>query len=173
MSRRGFTLVEMVAVTVVLAMVAAIVMPNLAAMTRGQAVRSFRAALPRMVTQARELAIQQGSEVTIRFDNGSFVIERAAQDQNDDAQQISRVQVPGDVTPSKFEVGGSEAGDGDWAVKFYADGKADSAGVEFAEGNSFWYMLTDAQTGKARLLNGEMPVQADEEWEAGTYVQRT
>ena len=85
MTRRGFTLIELSVLITVLALTAALILPNLPNMKTAREERDFRFALRRLAVQARESAILGKEPVDLRVDEGSdqIVIERQPTEDQD------------------------------------------------------------------------------------------
>lgn len=69
--RRGFTLVELVLVLVIVSIVSAIALPKIGAMRDRGAVRSARQQVSSLLATARATAIRQGQSAQLRFANNT------------------------------------------------------------------------------------------------------
>ncbi|MBX7134916.1 MAG: type II secretion system GspH family protein [Fimbriimonadaceae bacterium] len=172
MLRRAFTLIEMLAVILVVAMIAAIAMPNLASMVKSGRQRNFLQSLERMTVDAQQSAMSTRSTVTLSVQNGSLVAETGTTNTTD-GRPVARLEAVEGISIDKYRLGTEEVGDGDWQVKFYADGTSDSAGLELTDASGAqWSFLIDPKKGRGHLGQGELPVDSGDKWPAGDYVAR-
>lgn len=171
--RLAYTLIEMMVVIVVLTLIAAIAVPNLAAMVKSQRKHDYLAAVERLALQARNAAVRSGNTmVLVANENGGFSLQESDGGE-EGARSVGEVQPVDELEPTRFVLRGDEVGAGDWSVRFFADGTADEASVEFTEKESTWHLSLDKRTGRARIVAGSAPDPQDDRWEAGTYVQRS
>lgn len=172
MRRRGFTLIEISTIIVILAMIAAITWPSLASVVKAQRVRSYLQDIERLTVDARAIAVQTGQTVSLASDGeGSFQIR--AETEETDAQVYEQIAAVPGISVSTYRVGADDVGGDEWEIRFYEDGTADSGGVLLAEGNSSWSLVIEPKSGRGRVQRGELPDTALTEWEAGDYVRRS
>lgn len=164
--RRGYTLIEMIAVTVILALVAAVVVPNLGTFKDGQTRRSFINGLPRLADQARVSAVTSGQTIEVVYDGNSLAIQRPATDE-DEANSMSREQLPAGIEVSKFQLKGEESSPEEWAVSFYADGTCDSGGLELDEGGRPIAVIFRPKSASVLVQNGALGDLPPDRWQAG------
>ncbi len=140
MRKRGFTLIELSVVIVILAMMAALVVPNIATAITGGRSRLYVQSVSDIVRQAREEAVFRKATVSLnRTDDGAFQLST---NQDGQTTQIKQTQTSADVTASAFESGGQSMSEGDWTVKFYADGTCDGGAFQLdANGASAAYRI--------------------------------
>jgi prepilin-type N-terminal cleavage/methylation domain-containing protein len=173
MRHRAYTLIEMLAVIVIVAMVAAIAVPNLAAMIKSGRRRDFLQSLTRLTVQAQQDAQSaQATTKIVTFGDNGLQIQRDGQNQSNPTVLQSLTGVEG-ISLSRFRLGTQEVGAADWEVKFYPDGTADAAGLEISDAGDLWHFLIDAKKGRGTLSRGELPQTQDDRWPVGDYVPRT
>lgn len=71
MNRRGFTIIEMITVIVLIGIIAAIGIPRLRGSLEKQNVRSGKAAIATLVATARSVAVQRGCPATLNLNADS------------------------------------------------------------------------------------------------------
>ncbi len=188
MRRRAFTLVEITIVCAILAMMAALVMPNLVAMKANRERKETYNAILRLAQKGRESAIQEGKTYALVLtDSGNTVALQRDQDQQtttadprqipkDDTtaerEEVARVSLPNGVTLGEMSLDGKQSSASDFTLHFYADGKSEGGGFELVDqGSKRTLMVTNR--GLASLQDGDLPQTGDTSWEAGQYEQRT
>lgn len=162
MRRRGFTLIEMCVVITILAMMAALIVPNLVALKRSRDVLDAEAALLRLPARARAEARKGKATVALRVEGDDVVMERTPPEE--DPTEITRFNSK-EITYSV---------DADWVWNVRADGTADRATLVIREGNGEKTILLPAD-GEPRILgpNEEIESPDTEKWTAGELEQRT
>lgn len=171
MHRRGFTFIEMITVTVVLALAATLIAPSLSSAVKAQARRTFLGGLPRLAAQARQESIRTGSVVTMAMEGNSISLSMGTGEE-EETQSIERLSVPQDLSISDFRLNGQEVGDGDWFVRFFSDGTADSAALLINENGGTLLYRINANNAVATLGSGDINEEVIDRWPAGDYVQR-
>jgi prepilin-type N-terminal cleavage/methylation domain-containing protein len=171
--KKGFTLIEISVVIVLLALLAALIMPNLVAVKASRERNAFRSELRRLAVSAREDAILRSSIRVLRYEDGSnaFLTSTVSED-GTPADSGRSVALPEGVRVDSFRVGAREVAGGEWEMRFQIDGSTEGGGVELSDG-AFVYSLRFAEDGTVRLLEEELPNLSDERWSAGSYEQRT
>jgi prepilin-type N-terminal cleavage/methylation domain-containing protein len=170
-ARRGFTLIEVTVVVLVLAILVTGAFLRLNAAREGQQHRAFLQALRRIVVQSREAAIREGQPVRLEYSEGSG-FESSWDGETGDRQSVARVQVPDDLTVTRFVAGGNEMSSGDWALMFHPDGTTDGGGVQITREQAVWSLQVDRLTGATRLERETLPDPSEARWQAGDYEQR-
>lgn len=74
---RGFTLIEMMVVVVIITLVASIAMPGIGRRMRSSKTRQAADTIGQIYSNARVRAMGRGSAVLVRFDSGVFTIQEA------------------------------------------------------------------------------------------------
>lgn len=171
-SRRGFTLIEMLVVLVVLGMISTVVLPRVVAMMDGQSDRDFRSSLMRLGAEARLLAIESGSTVQISYNDSDRSVQISILDIETANEQLeTSYLLPDDVEFVTFMVGADMVSAGDWIVEYYADGTGTDCGLEVQSGGSFYALLIEGEDGASYSMDSLEEV-SDSEWEAGELEQR-
>ncbi|MGC4044508.1 MAG: type II secretion system protein [Armatimonas sp.] len=163
MRRRGFTLIEMCVVITILAMMAALIVPNLVALKRSRDVLDAEAALLRLPDRARAEARKSKTTVSLRVEGDAVVMERTPLEE--DPVEITRLTSP----QLTFSVST------DWIWNVRADGTADRATLEVMEGSNAKTMLLPPD-GEPRFLTADEADQEspeNEKWSAGELEVRT
>lgn len=172
MRRRAFTLIEMMAVTAVLAIIAGLVTPNIASALKANRKRDYLESIQRLTVEARQIAESSGTATALVADeDGGLQIlqtEPGAQEPTT-LRTVSAVQ---GIAPSRFVNGNDEVGAGDWQAQFFPDGTSDQAGLEFGEGGTIWSLAIDRH-GNGHVTKGELEEVQEDRWPAGEYVQRS
>jgi len=172
-SLKAFTLIELTVVIAVLALLAAAVMPFLAAAEVGGKERAFLSNLKGLAIEGRETAINSGRDVTLTYDDTNNAFTLKTTDSNGDDQDIKSEDMPPSLKTTKFEVGTQDSNAGDWKVLFYPDGTSDGGGVEIARGNDTLSLYIDKSTGRSQMISDQLPDPKADSWTAGDYVHRT
>ncbi|MBC8138949.1 MAG: type II secretion system protein [Fibrella sp.] len=173
--QRGYTLIEMIVVITILAMMAALIIPNFLAMKRSREIRDAESALMRLPTEARIEAQRSATPVTIRVEGGELVMERAATVEEPEPIEVKRLKLPDGMRMEAARLGTETTDLGSWQWIVYPDGSAETAGLEFVEGESARHslMLPSKPDESSRWLDGELPQEdANERWTAGELEQR-
>jgi len=181
-SGTGFTLIEMVVVTAILAMMAALIVPNLVAIHESQLVRQAQAALLRLPSEAHNEAVRSGQPVILRVNGDAIVMERWNESDTDadpqnpqEVQEVKSVSLGNVLQVDGARLNGNTTDTGSWRWITYPDGSAFSAGLTFRIGSntgdrSLWI---PANGGTPTWQNGELPDTSTDTWPAGELQQRT
>ena len=173
MTRRAFTLVEMIVVVAITAMVAGFIVPRVVAMVESQGSRDFESALLRLGADARLLAIETGGTVSVTYDeNSGEIIFESINDETQAAEESDTIFVPDSAQLTSFTLRGRQVPITDWVVEFFPDGSGTDAGVEVQDGTRLYAVLITGQDGTAQLVDGALEEDPETEWEAGDLEQR-
>lgn len=186
---RAFTSLELVAVTLILAMLGAMVLPRAAAYQSSVRERQFGEALRRIAVYAREEAIIQRHRVQLSYSSADRTLRvsaladteqlasqsPAAQGANPDNVESLRfrnLQLPNGVQPGSFTLVGRESNSDNWNVTFYPDGTCDNASAVFTatSGNR---RLIIRPSGMITVTTGQdAENEPADRWQSGTYEAR-
>jgi type II secretory pathway pseudopilin PulG len=192
--RRGFTIVELGVVCIVLVAMTAIVLPNMLAIKRSRESWQFEQGLQRLVASASEEAINRNSEMVLTFDDGNnqFVLSVEAQDPSstgvpigttqpvslngnsqDPTQRntVRSVKLPAGVTVQQYQKAGKSSNAGEWEIHFYPDATSDGGGVELSLGGASRTLYIDPR-GTFTYSTKALPEPNSTEWPAGDYERR-
>lgn len=181
MRNRGFTIVEVTLVVVIIAVVASAVFPSIAAIQRSQAAIGFRQALESVAQKARTQAIQQNRATKILLNNEGQVgwdYAEEAISETDTTEELELGQVRDPVQPTAtteftiFEVNREDVNQGDWEVGFFPDGTADRAYLEFTMDDETFVLIVNPNSGSTRVIRGTIDEQTSNEWDAGEIERR-
>lgn len=173
-SNRGFTLIELSVVVTLMAIFAAVVVPNLVRAQEGQQERAFFDSLRRIAIEGRTRAIDSRQTVTLRYDESTRRFE-LAQDAAEEpgtqerARNMPSALCPAGVQVSLFRNGESNSNASDWEVVFYPDGRATPGGIEMEWASSTYALQIDAR-GTSTLVRGNLT--SESSWEAGELERR-
>lgn len=171
MRRRAFTLIELTVVILILALLAASIMPNVATAIESNRRRNFRLAVPRMMSDAHNRAVQSGQPVFMSTNTDDGFQLTNTQDGQDDNVLQTLDAVDGVTIDSLLAADGSEPSD-DWKVGFYPDGTSDGGIVELNDsGTTYRYQIVKASSRVKRL--GEDDQVEEDKWPAGDLAIRT
>jgi len=186
MRRKGFTLIEMLTVTVILIVIAAVMVGRLQNDRDGLTFQRGIQAIESAAYKAQNEAISTGRTFELTFDNTAQSLKVAQSDpdsestvnQGDGANAPNPDQGASDSNLgnswSVYQVRNADGTtDTELNIKFYADGTAENKTVEFHSGDAP-ITLTVRQNGTINVKRGEMPADDKvDEWEAGNLEQRT
>lgn len=181
-TRAGFTLVEMTVVTAILAMMAALVVPNLVSLKRSRDIRDAEAALSRLPVEARNEARKAGVPVTLRIEGDAIVMERpvtipsstgGVPEEDGTVEETRRVRFAQDVEVEAARLRSEDIDPSVWIWQVYPDGTAEEAALTFREGERRRTLTLPVDAAVlARWTDGEMPPAEIERWPAGEVEQR-
>jgi prepilin-type N-terminal cleavage/methylation domain-containing protein len=165
---RGFSLIEMGVVVLIVALLAALVMPNVARQRDSFERRQFYSELYRFAAGARESAIREQATLALVLDSGGrriALFEETLEGEN----ERSSVELPEGIDSSSSRMDG-QAG-GEWRVRFYPDGSSDGGGIELTD-NGRVRALEIQPNGSVRMIDGNIEAVGEEKWPAGDYEKR-
>ncbi len=167
--KRGFTLIEVSVVIVILSLMATLIAPRMATTIEGGKRRAYRSNVLTLVRQARAEAIGQGQTVTLSVPSTGFQI--GTTDANSNVTTIKTVAAVNGVQTSNFMRAGQSTGDTQWQLGFYPDGSTDGGSFQFVEANHTQSVAIARKDGQLTLSDGELDpaTTSDAEWDAGGY----
>lgn len=187
--KKAFTLVELLTITVIVTVLAAIVVPRLQNFRDGNEFLKGIQRIESAANKAKNEAISTGKTYELTFDSATQSLKvRPSEDDSssvldtNDASNTSTSQEDGAQQSdagigsgwSVYEVRNAKGDtDSELRIKFYADGTAESKSVEFHNGDAP-VTLTVTQNGVIDVKRGALSNTDDkQEWEAGNIEQRT
>jgi type II secretion system protein H len=171
-ARSGFTLIEASVIIVIVALMAAAIVPKLLAFTRSNEARSFVQKLAAIGGEGRELAISTNKPVDIEYDSSGNQFKLHTLDPEGGDKYLDVLTVEAGLTPARFLIGAKESDPGSWKLNFYPDGSSDGGGVQLTQQNNNLSLYIDATTGKATVLLDQLPDTTVLTWTAGDYIHR-
>ena len=169
---RAFTLIEMTVVITLLALLAAVIMPNLMNERRSREARQFFSKARNLMLETRSKSIGDQQTRTIRLDEsaGQLLVERTDVETGESLQERT-LDLPEGVTGSSFRMESEDSNAAEWSVSFYADGKSNGGGIAF-DTNGRIISLSISTRGAVTRIDGELPDTTEDVWDAGGYEQR-
>lgn len=170
----GITFVELLIVVVVVAVMAAAIMPRVAAFEASRQLEADEASIIRLPGEAKVQAAKAQLPVRLRIDGNAFVMEQIPIENGTygDPQMIQQLQIPQDVTVGTMELNGQTVNSGDWIWLAYPDGASDEAAIEFNEGSVQKSLIMPANS-NSRWIAGPIPDEGQQKWSAGQLAVRT
>ncbi|GDX40414.1 hypothetical protein LBMAG21_07060 [Armatimonadota bacterium] len=169
LNRRGFTLIELSVVIVILALFAMLVVPNFVAMRRSRAYFDLEASIARTPVDTYNEARSSHRPVQLRIEGSALIMERLTTDS--DPQQVKRVDFTSDIQVDRTLLNGDSTDISSWKWTVYPDGSADAGGVEFLVGASRKSLVLH-KDGKSQWLSGDLPDATEDKWQAGEIQKR-
>lgn len=152
LSRRGFTLLEVVVVLVILAVTVAIVYPSMGASLERARMDSAARELASLIKYAREKALteQEFVGVLIHPREGTVAIQLQS------GEYIRHFSLPKGVGFSRILLDGAMASDERALLWFYPDGRSTGLAIVLRhEGGRQLRLLTDILTGTTKVLGAQ------------------
>ncbi len=181
--RRGFTLIELSVVIVVLALVVSIVVPNVMTMIAGRRSKNFLSDVRTFSVRARNQAVETGQTMALDANGSEHGLTISADTTTNSTSTnstanavtstdpLANLALPNGTTLQTFKIGTQDSNEGEWKIHFYPDGRSDGGGFEIVQGG-LTYSWIVAQNGSNKLLPGSYPDQTSEVWPAGEYEKR-
>jgi len=189
--RKGFTLIEVSVVIVIVALMAAIAFPRLQQMAASQRAANSIDEVERLLRQGREEAVRRQAFTRVIVQGSSLILsapdqlppedqEELIEDENGDpidpegelGQIIGRASLAEGGALAAFQLNGEESEEAEWSASFYADGTASASGLEIDLLGRRISFVVDSTSGAVSRIEGPMPVQESPKWEAGQIEQR-
>ncbi len=174
---RGFTLIEMIAVTVIIAVLASIVVGRLQNSREGIQFQRGIQSIESAANKAKSQAIQTGKTYELTFDDSSQSLKVETFNQGETADSSTATTSNTDTSMgsgwSVYEVRKSDGStDNSLSIKFFADGTAESKSAEFHSSNAPISLIVK-QNGSIEVKRGALSDEVNQEWEAGNIEQRS
>jgi prepilin-type N-terminal cleavage/methylation domain-containing protein len=166
--RQGFTLIELIAVIIVLILGSVMIVPSLLSMKATSDHRDAMSAVRIAADDTRERAIQNGSSMQLAYDESSHELQIQQVGQDDaNPTVVERFKLPDDMDPQRFQLAGKDSNASDFKLEFGSDGRTVGGGIEFRD-----FAISVDTGGHSRYIEGTLPLPDDERWEAGGLEQR-
>lgn len=172
---------ELSAVIVLLAVLAAVIVPRLPAIRASQDAINFRNQLLNLSEFARESAIENQRTATLRFDENNNFVYELAEDEDETSlsdQQLEEqlaqqsIPIPENVDFIIYQTANTEVNQEDWQCAFYANGSADRASLEFEQNGRPYHFVISAEQGLSRVFEGRLVEVEPDTWPAGDIEVR-
>lgn len=168
----GFTLIELGAIILILALIAAAIVPRGAVVRESVRAKLSLDAVQRLASRARENAIATGRPVTLVFNETDSQFELRQDNEDGDGRVVSSAPLHYHFEPQAFAAGAYESNASDWQVTFYSDGTSDGGTVEVAEGGILRTLVLGSKSGLAKWQAGAAPANELDRWPAGEFERR-
>ena len=175
--RRGFTLIEMLTVTVIIVVLASIVVGRLQNERSGIQFQRGIQSIESAVNKAKSQAIQTGKTYELTFDDSTQSLKAEpfdvtqTSDKSDSTSNQSNTSIGSGW--SVYEVRKSDGTtESQVSIKFFADGTSEAKSVEFHSNNAPISLIVK-QNGSIEVKRGPLADEVNQEWEAGNIEQRS
>jgi prepilin-type N-terminal cleavage/methylation domain-containing protein len=172
LKNKGFTLIELSAVIIVLALLSAVVVPRLAVVRNSVEAKLSLDAIQRLASRGRELAISSGTPVQMAFNETDAQFELRQTVQNEESSIVGQTALHRDFSATRFRAGQNDMTASDWVVTFYSDATSDGGAIEVDEGGIVRTFIIGSKNGLSRWQDGAMPASESDRWQAGEIEQR-
>ena len=166
-SKRGFTLVELCVVALLIALLAAVAVPSFAGFWRASQARNCTWQVAALAHRARDYAIAHAVRAAVEYREPERAFRLTAESDSPDATGVfqplalagaQRVAIPDDVQEVAVSVEGRPAS-ADWPIVFFPDGQALAAEIVLRGSQAIWSVEIVSLTGQARVVEGDVQEQ--------------
>lgn len=173
-ARRGsfFTLIEATAVVTVLALLAALVIPNVVAIKRSREVQTLKSSVLRLPAEALNEARRSKKAVTLRADGTDTLVMERAGAADEDPTEVKRLTLGTELRLDAAQSEGNPVDLGVWEWRVYPDGSAIPGRLELAEGNRILSLRLPGEGELPRWIATNAAEAGEERWSAGELEQR-
>ena len=171
LKNKGFTLIELSAVIIVLALLSAVVVPRLSVVRNSVEAKLSFDAIQRLASRGRELAISSGTPVQMAFNEADAQFE-LRQTSQEESSVVGQTALHHDLSADRFRSSQNDMTAADWVVTFYSDATSDGGAVEVDEGGIVRTFIIGSKNGLSRWQDGAMPASESDRWQAGEIEQR-
>ena len=178
MRRRGFTLVEAMLVTAVLAFIASLAAPRLIAYEDSQRTMRDSQTIETFAEQAHSAALSGRATYVLTFDDTTNSLKYQVEDPDgstivgETGADPVESKLRNTWTVSDVAKGSGTDSTSDFSVRFFGDGTAEATTASFTQ-NGLVYGLTVTKYGDVSIQRGAVQAQDATEWEAGDLEQKT
>lgn len=168
--RRGFTLIELSVVIVILAVLGAVMVPNMGKAIASHNARKYRSDVRNLFAFAREEAIRSGKTRTVLFGDSGFTVSADSEDESRTLKSVPTIDL---VKIDEFFVDGNSVGESDWSLRFYADGRSDSGRFNLSDGGSAVTYRIKPDSGLVEVLATQEDLDQlndEDRWPAGEVI---
>lgn len=171
----AFTLIEATVVITILALMAALVIPNVVALKRSQDVQTLKASVLRLPVEAQNEARLSKKAVTLRAEGGDTLIMERAAEEGESPTEVKRIALSGGLTLDAAQAEGKSVDLSSWEWTVYPDGSAVPGRLELAEGNRILSLRLPGEGELPRWISASSSnatESGEERWSAGELEQR-
>lgn len=177
-SRRGFTLAEMIVIIFVLALIAGYVLPHVASYLDERDEMTLEGQIARLPAQVKNDAVRLQQPVALTIQGNALVIEETPPQEWQTVNSSQQTQVTQGITVlqqldlgsniqiTSVQTQGQPADLGTWTWTVYPDGSAEDEGLEFTIGRQTRSLVLQSD-GDSRWLGTALPDQSPTQWSAG------
>lgn len=161
-------------VITILAVMAALVVPNFVAIKKSRDIRYLEMSLRRLPEEARQEARSRNSTVALRVEGNAVIMERRpATEEEGDPEEIKRIELPDDFQVENGRNGLEDTDAASWEWVVYPDGSTVGGGLRFRESQTVKYLQMPS-TGEAQWRTSEEDDDDDGNapWPAGDLERR-
>lgn len=172
MQRRSFTLIEATVVITILALLAALVIPNVSAMKRSRDAQSLKASVLRLPAEAQNEARKSKLAVTLRAEGSDTLVMERAGEEGEEPTEVKRLTLSQDLQLDSAQSEGQSVALGSWEWTVYPDGSAKPGLLELVEGSRVLDLRLPGEGELPRWTAATTSQTDDERWSAGELEQR-
>jgi prepilin-type N-terminal cleavage/methylation domain-containing protein len=175
MRRRGFTLLEAMLVSAVLALLASLVAPRLVAFQDSQRTLRDSQTIETIAEQAHSAAVRDRVVYVLTYDDTTNALKYEAEEAElatGETTSPTEQTLLNPWTVSDVSKGSSSETTSDFSVRFFGDGTAEATTASFTQ-NGVVFGLVITKEGNVTVNRGAPTVQDQSEWEAGDLEQKT
>jgi prepilin-type N-terminal cleavage/methylation domain-containing protein len=170
--KRGYTLMEMSVVIVIIALFATMVVPAMAKWRAGNDYRAFPSKLLNLVGKAKQDAIDNKQTRSIGFDATTDEFRMYWTDpQSNNEQEGQRLALPDGLDMGRMVYLGNDTSADTWQMTFYADGTAEDSGVELRNQDQYLSVSTNS-LGQIKMIKDQLPDPSTQRWSGGDLETR-
>lgn len=157
-------MIELSVIVLILAVLAATVVPRLLAYRQGSEVRSFATRLQGLAEEARTRSSSSGEVVRLTFSESDrrFGLQLES---NEDSS--GRLAMPDAIELEASRSGSEQASGGDWSMRFFPDGTCEGGGIQFDFDGDARTLTINGKSGRSKWIAGPLAEPTDERWQAG------
>jgi type II secretory pathway pseudopilin PulG len=172
MQRRSFTLIEATVVITILALLAALVIPNVVAMKRSRDVQSLKASILRLPAEAINEASKSKRAVTLRAEGSDTLVMERVGAEGEDPSEVKRLALSQELQLDSALSEGQSVDLGSWEWTVYPDGSAKPGRLELLEGSRVLSLRLPSEGELPRWIRATGTETSEERWSAGELEQR-
>jgi len=171
--RRGFTLIELSVVIVLIALFAAVILPKLVVVRDSQRAAAFRTDMTRFFREARETSISSRRVVEVRYSGSAWEMVQIPDETDDaDEQTLERLAMPAGAEATSFRLQERDVTSDEFLVRCYPDGSTSDAALQWGTGADTYVLRIKGNSGSVTMARGSIEDEVDPTWPAGELEKR-